>query len=133
MKVIKGADRTFQHFSLPNLPSLPALFPSCPGGTSGKETPCQCRRQKRLRFDSWVGKILWRRAQQATPLFLPGESYGQRNLAGYSPWGCKTDMTSVQFSSVAQTCRTLCNPMNCSMPGLPVHHKLLEATQTHVH
>ena len=48
MKVIKGADRTFQHFSLPNLPSLPALFPSCPGGTSGKETPCQCRRHKNL-------------------------------------------------------------------------------------
>ena len=40
---------------------------------------------------------------------------------------------SVQFSSVAQLCPTLCNPMNCSMPGLPVHHQLLEFTQTHVH
>ena len=39
----------------------------------------------------------------------------------------------VQFSSVAQSCLTLCNPMNCSMPGLPVHHQLLESTQTHVH
>ena len=39
----------------------------------------------------------------------------------------------VQFSSVAQSCLTLCNPMNCSMPGLPVHHQLLEFTQTHVH
>ena len=36
-------------------------------------------------------------------------------------------------SSVAQLCLTLCNPMNCSMPGLPVHHRLLEFTQTHVH
>ena len=40
---------------------------------------------------------------------------------------------SVQFSSVAQSCPTLCDPMNCSTPGLPVHHQLLEFTQTHVH
>ena len=39
----------------------------------------------------------------------------------------------VQFSSVAQSCLTLCNPMNCSTPGLPVHHQLLEFTQTQVH
>ena len=39
----------------------------------------------------------------------------------------------VHFSSVAQSCPTLCKPMNCSMPGLPVHHQLLESTQTHVH
>ena len=41
--------------------------------------------------------------------------------------------TSVQFSSVAQSCPTLCNPMNYRMPGLPVHHQLPEFTQTHVH
>ena len=40
---------------------------------------------------------------------------------------------SQSVSSVAQSCPTLCNPMNCSMPGLPVHHQLLEFTQTHVH
>ena len=40
---------------------------------------------------------------------------------------------SVQFSSVAQSCPTLCDPMNCSTPGLPVHHQLPEFTQTHVH
>ena len=40
---------------------------------------------------------------------------------------------SVQFSSVAQPCPTLCNPMNHSMPGLPVQHQLPEFTQTHVH
>ena len=39
----------------------------------------------------------------------------------------------VQFSSVAQSCPTLCNPMNRSTPGLPVHHQHLESTQTHVH
>ena len=40
---------------------------------------------------------------------------------------------AVQFSSVAQSCPTLCDPMDCSTPGLPVHHQLLEFTQTHVH
>ena len=39
----------------------------------------------------------------------------------------------VQFSSVTQSCLTLCNPINCSTPGLPVHHQLPEFTQTHVH
>ena len=39
----------------------------------------------------------------------------------------------IQFSSVAQSCSTLCDPMDCSRPGLPVHHQLLEFTQTHVH
>ena len=39
----------------------------------------------------------------------------------------------VQFSSVAQSCPTLCDPMNCSTPGLPVQHQLPESTQTHVH
>ena len=38
----------------------------------------------------------------------------------------------LQFSSVAQSCPTLCDPVNCSTPGLPVHHQLLEFTQTHV-
>ena len=42
-------------------------------------------------------------------------------------------LTSVQFSSVTQSCPTLCDPMNRSMPGLPVHHQLPEFTQTHVH
>ena len=43
------------------------------------------------------------------------------------------DGSSVQFSSVAQSCLTLCDPMNRSTPGLPVHHQLPESTQTHVH
>ena len=42
-------------------------------------------------------------------------------------------MLEVQFSSVAQSCPTLCDPMNCSTPGLPVHHQLPESTQIHVH
>ena len=45
----------------------------------------------------------------------------------------RPSLPSVQFSSVTQSCLTLCDPMNCSKPGLPVHHRLLEFTQTHVH
>ena len=45
---------------------------------SGKESACRCRRHG---FNSWVGKIPWRRKWQPTPVFLPGESYGQRSLA----------------------------------------------------
>ena len=43
------------------------------------------------------------------------------------------DKPTVQFSSVSQSCPTLCNPMNRSTPGLPVHHQLPESTQTNVH
>ena len=42
-------------------------------------------------------------------------------------------MVNVQFTSVTQSCPTLCDPIDCSMPGLPVHHQLPEFTQTHVH
>ena len=52
------------------------------GGTSGKEPTCQYRRHKRCGFDPWVGKIPWGRAWQPSAVFLPGESHGQRSLAG---------------------------------------------------
>ena len=60
-----------------------------PGGTSGKEPTCQRRRCKRHGFDPWVGKISWRRAWPPTPVFLPGESHGQRSLVGYNSEGHK--------------------------------------------
>ena len=56
---------------------------SFPAGTSGKEPPGNAG-DIRHRFDPWVRKFLWRRAWQPTPVFLPGESHGQRSLAGYS-------------------------------------------------
>ena len=64
-------------------------YPGFPGGASGKEPICQCGRQKRYGFNSWVGKIPGRRTQQPILVFLPGDSHGQRHLVGYSPWGCK--------------------------------------------
>ena len=51
-----------------------------PWWLSGKESACKCRRP---RFDPWAGKIPWRRDWLPTPVFLPGETHGQRSLAGY--------------------------------------------------
>ena len=65
-----------------------------PGGASGKEPTCQCRRLKRCGFSPWVKKIPWRRKWPSPPVFLPGGFHGQRSLVGCSPWGCKEpDMT----------------------------------------
>ena len=55
----------------------------------------QCRRPG---FDPWVGKIPWRRAWQPTPRFLPGESHGQRSLAGYGSWGRKESDTTERLT-----------------------------------
>ena len=54
-------------------------------------------------------------------------------LLNYNNCVVSVQFRSVQFSSVTQSCLILCDPMNCSMPGLTVHHQLLEFTQTHVH
>ena len=59
------------------------------GGANGKESACQCRRQMRRGFDSWVRKIPWSRKWQPTPGFLPGKFHGQKSLEGYSPWDSK--------------------------------------------
>ena len=73
-------------------------------GTSGKEPTCQCRRHKRRGFKPLVRKIHWRWAWQPTPVFLPGESHGQRSLAGYSPWGRKkSDATEVTWHTCTYT------------------------------
>ena len=58
---------------------------NCTWWLSGKESVCQCRR---CGFDPWVQKIPWRRKWLPTPGFLPGESHGQRSLAGYKPCSC---------------------------------------------
>ena len=67
-----------------------------PGGASGKELTCQCRRRNRCGFDPRVEQIPWRRAWQPTPVVLPGDAHGQSSLVGYSPWGhTESDRTGV--------------------------------------
>ena len=60
------------------------------------------------------------------PILISWEDHPGGSIVEY-------DCTGIQFSSVTQSCPTLCDPMNCSTPGLPVHHQLPEFTQTHVH
>ena len=110
----------------------------------------------------WVKKIPWGRKWQHTPVFLPGESHGQKSLVGYSPWGCKRgghNLTTKQQQQIVrykplkylclnnlmvawtqvierknlysilaaaaakslQSCLTLCDPMDCSLPGSSIH------------
>ena len=64
---------------------------SFPGGSDRKSVCLKCGRP---RFDSWVGKIPWRRKWQSTPGLMPGKSHGQRSLVGYSPWGRKGSDTT---------------------------------------
>ena len=75
-----------------------------------------------------------KRAQVHNP---PNNSYfhmiSMYNLEWFWIYQVKPHWRSVQFSSVTQSRPTLCNPMGCSTPGLPVHHQLPEFTQTHVH
>ena len=88
-----------------------------------------------MQFDSWIRKFL------GEGNGVPLQCSCLRNPMDRGAWGAtghgvaKTQkrLPSVQFSSVAQSCQTLCDPMDCSMPGLPVHHQFPEFAQTHVH
>ena len=102
---------------------------------------------------NYIYVCLLEREMATYSTFLPGGSHGWRNLEGCSLCRHKGLDTTIatwahtriclyaydlawkhaQFSSVAQSCPTLCDPMDRSKPGLPVHHQLLEFTQTHVH
>ena len=62
-------------------------FLGFPGGASGKEPACQCRRHKRCRLEPWVRKIPWSMAWQPTPVFLPGEFPWTKEPGGLQPMG----------------------------------------------
>ena len=78
-----------------------------------KNLPASAFRHNRHGFNPWVGTIPWKRARQPTAVFLPGESHAKKSLVGYG--------LSVQFSSVAQSSPTLCDPVASSPPGFSVH------------
>ena len=101
-------------------------------GTSGKESACQCRIHKGCRFNAWVAKMpgnpidrgaWWARVHRVTKSCI------------WLKWLSTEEKQMYYFSSgsVAQSCLTLCELMDFSMLGLPVHHQPLEFTQTHVH
>ena len=75
-----------------------------PGGASGKESAFQRKRHKRHGFDLWVRKIPSRSVWQPTPVFLAGESHGQRSLMGYCPQAHKESDTTEATCTHARTC-----------------------------
>ena len=91
------------------------------GSSDGKSTCLQCRRP---RFDSWVGKIPWKRKWQPTPVLLPGKFHGWRNLVGYSPWGCKESDITERLHLMGFPCGSAGKEFACnvgdlgSIPGL---------------
>ena len=106
---------------------------SLPGGARGQEPACHCSRHQSRGFDPWVGKIPWRRK------WRPLRDSCRRIPRAEEPGGLQStgsraiEHTRTQFSSVAQPCPVLCDLVDCSTPGLPVHHQLPEFTQTRVH
>ena len=84
------------------------------------------------RQEYWSGLLRPPPRDLPNPGIEPRSPTSQANSLPSEPPG-KPMLCRVQFSSVAQSCPTLCDPMNHSMPGLPVHHHLPEFTQTHVH
>ena len=96
-KCISSTPSSLSHFSTGTIIHLVLVQASCQGvsivsdfpAANSKELACQSRGRERRKFDPWVWKIAWRRAWQPTPVFLPGESYGERSLVGYSPRGHK--------------------------------------------
>ena len=117
-----------QHHSL--LPiSLLGIYPKkiiiekdicTPTFIAAQFTIARTRKQPRcLLTDEWIKKLWY--------------MYTMEYYSAIKRTTSESVLSSVQFSSVTQSCLTLCNPMNCSMPGLPLHHQLPEFTQTHIH
>ena len=81
-------------------------------------TCLKCRRHRRHRFNSWVGKIPWRRAWQPTPVFLPGESHGWRSPAGYSPRSHK-ELNTTEATEHAYTYTVTPTPLDKALSTMP--------------
>ena len=83
-----------------------------------------CLQCGRPGFDPWVGKIPWRRAWQPTPVFLPRESHGQRNLENYSPWGHKESDMTEQLSTWCMNGSTEISDVLTPNQGLIIRGKM---------
>ena len=84
-------------------------------------------------MDYWVHEILQARILEGVTVVFFRGSCQPRDRMQVSPVAGRFFTSSVQFSSLTQSCPTLCNPTNRSTPGLPLHHQLPEFTQTHIH
>ena len=102
-------------------------FGGFPGGTRGKEFPCQFRRCMRCRFHPEFGKIPWSSKWQDTPAFFPGKFHGQKSLVGYSPLGHKESNMTEQWSSSSsrQFLDDLCNIEEVHLYFCFLNHELV--------
>ena len=73
-----------------------------------KNLPANAGGGKRFEFDPWFGKILWRRAWQPTPVFLPGKFHRQRSLVDYSPWVAELDTSEASVHTQVITSYVAC-------------------------
>ena len=111
--------------------SSPAEWPGKPFKWAGLRALVSCRwlhSAPRNILSFLLGSLL-----QHVHLINENSLQTQQYWVNKFTWRIESYINSVQFSSVAQLCPTLCDPMNRSTPGLPVHHQLPEFTQTHVH
>ena len=77
-----------------HLTTIYSIVWACQVALVVKNPPANAGDTTRPSFDPWVGTVPWRRAWQPIPVFLPGQSQGQRSLVGYSSWGCKESGTT---------------------------------------
>ena len=107
---LSGLSPSSSETNLPSLPWASCLLPpeSWPSPLPQSHSPFSFmnevyRRRWRHRFNSWLGKIPWRRKWQPTPVFLPGKFHGQRSLVGNSPWDVKESDMTEQLSAHTRT------------------------------
>ena len=121
---ISRADGWLKSLRQPGNFQLSVDIQGFPGSSDGKQPACNVGDPG---LDPWVENIRWRREWQLTPVFLPGESHGQRSPVGYSLWGHKESYTTEQLThtrwyvspvKVAQFCPTLCHPMDYTVHGI---------------
>ena len=98
--------------------------------SAGQDAKVRTRHGTTDRFEIGKEYIKAVYCQPAYLTYMPSTSW---EMLGWMKHKLESRFSSVQFSSVTQLCPTLCDPMNLSTPGLPVHHQLPEFTQTHVH
>ena len=115
-------DVTEYWVEFPGLCSSYFIYGGFPSGSDGKESTCRlCGRPG---FDPWDRKIPWRGEWQPLPVFLPGESHGQKNLAGYSPWGRKQSDTTEQlqfhFHFIYRSVCMSVSQLICPLPFSPL-------------
>ena len=103
------------------------------GSSSGKESTCQCRRQKRGGFNPWVRKMPWSRKWYPTPVFLPGKILCLRSLVGYSTWDPKESHVTVDWAHTYEWLNHFAVHLNltqhCTSPILKFFKKNFKKTE----